>query len=170
MGRLLSCALPTSPTDQPSLSFTVPTHCKTDEMSTGRGGAVEIPALPWTAHVCSQQASALPWRKELSGEELARDWSAPPCILTANTDTTCRVVPIKSITRTRIFCFLPPWMPEINYFLFFLKMTENRGVLFHNKTYKKFTNENHFRLQRFPHNQARILLLSRTTFRLNVVP
>lgn len=81
VGRLLSCALPACPTDQPSLPFTVPTHCKTDAMSAGGFRAVGISALPWTAHVCSQQAGALPWRKELSGEELARDWSAPPASL-----------------------------------------------------------------------------------------
>lgn len=44
----------------------------------GVAGAVGISALPWTAHVCSQQAIALPGRKYLSGEELARDRSAPP--------------------------------------------------------------------------------------------
>lgn len=56
----------------------------------GGAGAVGISALPWTTHVCSQQAIALPGRKYLSGEELARDRSAPPPrVLTANTDTTC---------------------------------------------------------------------------------
>lgn len=106
MGRLLSCALPAGPTDQPSLPFTVPTHCKTDEMSAGGAGyeeegwgrrAVGISALPWTAHVCSQQAGVLPWRKEPSGEELAQDWSCPTCILAASTDatfTTYKHVPI----------------------------------------------------------------------------
>lgn len=89
VGRLLSGALPACPTDQPSLPFTVPTHCKSNEMLVGGFGAVGILALPpWTAHVCSQQASVLPWRKELSGEELAQDWLAPTCILTANTTST----------------------------------------------------------------------------------
>lgn len=50
--------------------------------------AVGISALPWSAHVCSQQASTLPWRKELSGEELAQNCPAPTCILTTHSDTT----------------------------------------------------------------------------------
>lgn len=103
VGRLLSSALPACPTDQPSLPFTVPTHGKTDEMSAGGGvgGAVGISALPWTAHVCSQQANAVPWRKELRGEELARDWSVLPVSLQS---TTYSIVWIK---HQNMFGFLP---------------------------------------------------------------
>lgn len=93
-GRLHSCAFPACPTRRPSLPL--PTHHTTDGMSAGMrawglggAGAVGISALPWSAHVCSQRAIALPERMYLSGEELARDRSAPPRVLTANTDTTC---------------------------------------------------------------------------------
>lgn len=46
---------PACPTDQPSLPFTVPKRCKTDEKSTGRVSTVGISVLPWT---CSCVLSA----------------------------------------------------------------------------------------------------------------
>lgn len=103
MGRLLSCAFPACPIRRPSFTLANTPRDGQDDGGCegagvwgggggrGEGGAraVGISALPWTAHVCSQQAAVLPGRKYLSGEELAQDRSD---ILTTNTDTTYKLL------------------------------------------------------------------------------
>ncbi|CAB1416728.1 unnamed protein product [Pleuronectes platessa] len=70
----------------PRISPVYPSQCQhtARRMKCRRGvRAAGISAFTQTAHVCSQQARALPWRKELSGEELAQGWPDPTCTLTA---------------------------------------------------------------------------------------
>lgn len=63
------------PPDQPSLPFTVPKRCKTDEKSTGKGSRCwDLRASVDLLMCAPSRPTLLPWRKKPTWEVLARNW------------------------------------------------------------------------------------------------
>lgn len=153
VGRLLSSALPACPTDQPSLPFTVPTHCKTDEMSAGGGGGG---GLSGSQRFRGPLMCALSRPMLCPGERscVEKSWHGigqfPLCPYSQ------RLTALFGSSQTSEHIWVPP--------------SVNAHDKWHNgwchSTYKK----EYTAMKNISDEEPTALLLSRTTFRLNAVP